>query len=114
MSERLRFLLSCFFLILLAGLLPAQSITTTPDPAIAQMVGEVSAQNLEATVRRLAAFETRHSLSTTKGDKKGIGAARNWVEVEFKKYAAASGGRLTVTQDAYVLEPDGKRINRRV
>ncbi|MBD0259886.1 MAG: M20/M25/M40 family metallo-hydrolase, partial [Cytophagales bacterium] len=106
--------LSCFFLIFSTSRLPAQSITTTPDPAIAQMVGEVSAQNLEAIVRRLSAFETRHSLSTTRGDKKGIGAARNWVEGEFKKYAAASGGRLTVTQDAYVLEPDGKRIDRRV
>jgi hypothetical protein len=114
MHKRLLTFLSCFALILTTGFLPAQRITTTPDPAIAQMVGEVSGQNLEAIVRRLSAFETRHSLSTTKADKKGIGAARNWVEGEFKKYAAASGGRLTVTQDAYVLEPDGKRINRRV
>ncbi len=92
----------------------AQPVSPAPDPAISQMVNEVSAQNLEAIVRRLAAFETRHSLSTTKGDKKGIGAARNWVEAEFRKYAAASGGRMTVTQDPYVLEPDGRRVTRRV
>jgi hypothetical protein len=36
------------------------------------------------------------------------------VEGEFKKVRRRFGGRLTVTQDAYVLEPDGKRINRRV
>jgi hypothetical protein len=56
------------------------------------MVGEVSAQNLEAIVRRLSAFETRHSLSTTKGDKKGIGAARNWVEGNLRSTPPPSGG----------------------
>jgi hypothetical protein len=92
----------------------SQNISSQPDPVIAQMVSEISAQNLEAIVRKLSSFETRHSLSTTKSDKKGIGAARNWVEAEMKKYASASKGRLTVVQDPYVLEPDGKRVNRRV
>jgi len=92
----------------------SQPISSQPDPAIQQMVSEISSQNLEAIVRKLSSFETRHSLSTTKSDKKGIGAARNWVEAEMKKYAAASKGRLTVVQDPYVLEPDGKRVNRRV
>lgn len=92
----------------------AQSPTSQPDPVIRQMVEEISAQNLEAIVRKLVSFETRHALSTTKNDKKGIGAARNWVEAEMKKYAQASNGRMTVVQDPYVLEPDGRRVNRRV
>jgi hypothetical protein len=104
--------------VILFGLLTsdimAQSLISQPDPAIRQMVDEVSAQNLEAIVRKLAGFETRHSLSTTRSDKKGIGAARNWVEAEMKKYAQASNGRMTVMQDPYVLEPDGRRVNRRV
>ncbi len=115
----IRLLTGCligFFFLLVANPVSvrAQSMTATPDPAIREMVGEVSAKNLEAIIRKLSSFETRHSLSTTKSDKKGIGAARNWVEDEFKKYAAAANGRLTVTQDPYILEPDGKRINRRV
>ncbi|MBC7919533.1 MAG: M28 family peptidase [Ferruginibacter sp.] len=78
------------------------------------MVNEITASNLEALVRKMAGYETRHSLSTTKNDRKGIGAARNWVEGELKKYAAASGGRLTVAQDPFVLPPDGRRVNRPV
>ncbi|WP_199200269.1 M20/M25/M40 family metallo-hydrolase [Adhaeribacter arboris] len=87
----------------------AQTIVR-PDAAIAQMVKEVSAQNLENTVRKLVSFETRHSLSSTTDKKRGIGAARNWVESEFQKAVAASGGRLTVTQDKYLVKADGRRI----
>jgi hypothetical protein len=105
-----------FSTLLLANLFSAfaQPVQSQPDPAIRQMVEEISARNLEIIVRKLASFETRHSLSTTKSDKKGIGAARNWVESEMKKYATASQGRLTVVQDPFVLAPDGKRVNRRV
>lgn len=90
----------------------SQSVAPQPDPAIRQMVEEISAQNLEAVVRKLASFETRHSLSTQTSKTKGIGAARNWVEDEFKKYAQASGGRLQVMQDPFINEPDGRRISR--
>jgi acetylornithine deacetylase/succinyl-diaminopimelate desuccinylase-like protein len=109
---------SRFLFISLLGCLLSLNIygqaTTSHDPAIKQMVDEISAQNLESIIRKLVSFETRHSLSSTRNDKKGIGAARNWVEAEFKKYAQASGGRLTVVQDPYILEPDGRRVNRRV
>jgi hypothetical protein len=74
------------------------------------MVQEVSARNLENTVRKLVGFETRHSLSSTTDKKRGIGAARNWVESEFQKAAAASNGRLTVMQDKYIVKADGRRI----
>lgn len=89
-------------------------INTIPDPDIKKMVTEISAANLEATVRKLASFETRHTLSTTKNTQRGIGAARNWVKGEFEKYAKTSAGRMKVELDGYVQEPDGKRINRSV
>ncbi|QHL89429.1 M20/M25/M40 family metallo-hydrolase [Nibribacter ruber] len=74
------------------------------------MTEEVSAQELERLVRGLVSFETRHSLSTVKDKKKGIGAARNWAEAELQKAAATSGGRMTVTQDKYVVKADGRRV----
>jgi hypothetical protein len=52
------------------------------DAAIAQMVGEVSATNIEANVRKLVSFRTRHSLSDTLSKTEGIGAARNWIKAE--------------------------------
>jgi hypothetical protein len=78
------------------------------------MVEEVSEKNLRDDIDKLVSFGTRHTLSDTKSKKRGIGAARNWVEDEFKKYSKASGGRLKVEQDTFTIKPDGRRINRPV
>jgi hypothetical protein len=92
----------------------AQVTKNEVDPDIKKMVEEISAQNLETIVRKLVSFETRHSLSKTRDKKVGIGAARNWVQTEFEKYAKESNGRLKVEQDAYIVEADGRRITRNV
>jgi Zn-dependent M28 family amino/carboxypeptidase len=84
--------------------------TTIDDPEIKKMVAEVKAENLEATVRKLASFGTRHTLSDTKSNTRGIGAAQRWVKSEFDKYALESGGRLTSTIDYFMIKADGKRI----
>jgi len=57
-------------------------------PALAgidAMLGEVSPERLAATVRRLAAFGTRHTLSRTDSGERGIGAARRWMRAELEK-----------------------------
>ena len=84
--------------------------TTVDDPEIKKMVAEVKAENLEATVRKLASFGTRHTLSDTKSNTRGIGAAQRWVKSEFDKYALESGGRLTSVIDFFTIKADGKRI----
>ena len=91
-----------------APLLPAA------DPTIQKLVDEVSAKNLEADVRKLVSFGTRHTLSDTQSPTRGIGAARNWVRDEFLKYSKAGGGRMTVEMDTFTIKPDGRRINKLV
>ena len=81
------------------------------DPEIKKMVDEVKAENLEATVRKLASFGTRHTLSDTKSNTRGIGAAQRWVKSEFDKYATESGGRLSSTIDYFTIKADGNRIS---
>jgi len=101
------------FLLLLAVLLFSPSLfsqTTIDDPEIKKMVTEVKSENLEATVRKLVSFGTRHTLSDTKSDTRGIGAAQHWIKSEFDKYALSSGGRLTSTIDYFMIKADGKRI----
>ncbi|WP_400191491.1 M28 family peptidase [Hymenobacter sp. B81] len=85
--------------------------TVTIDPDIQKMVAEISAERLKDDVYKMAAFGTRHTLSDTKSKKRGIGAARRWVEDEFRKYAKASGGRLKVEQDTFTVKPDGRRVD---
>ncbi len=84
--------------------------TTANDPEIKKMVAEVKAENLEANVRKLASFGTRHTLSDTKSNTRGIGAAQRWVKSEFDKYALESGGRLTSIIDYFTIKADGRRI----
>jgi hypothetical protein len=91
-----------------APLLPAA------DPKIQKLVDEISAKNLEADIRKLVSFGTRHTLSDTQSPTRGIGAARNYVRDEFLKYSKAGGGRMTVEMDTFTIKPDGRRINKPV
>ena len=67
-------------------------------PLIARGVAspEVSTARLRFDVASLVSFGTRHTLSSTDDPKRGIGAARHWVEGEFRKTGAACGGCLEI------------------
>lgn len=55
-----------------------------------------SAARIEADVRRLVGFGTRHTLSDTTSDTRGIGAARRWIFEEFQRISRDCGGCLEV------------------
>jgi hypothetical protein len=88
----------------------AQTSIVKQDQQIKTMVEEVSSQNIEAIVRKLVSFETRHSMSDTLSKTTGIGAARNWIKAELERYSLASGGRLKVEFDTFTQAADGRRI----
>ncbi len=76
------------------------------DPVEAQIaaaVAEVDPARIEATVRKLCSFGTRHVLSRTDSDTEGTGAARRWLRAEYESIAAGTDGRMTVrSQEAVV------------
>ncbi|MFG1833478.1 M20/M25/M40 family metallo-hydrolase [Micromonospora chersina] len=76
-----------------------------PDRELTAMLREIDRDRIEATVRRLAAFGTRHTLSDQNDPVRGIGAARDWIHAQLSGYAAASGGRMTVELQSYVQQP---------
>jgi hypothetical protein len=82
------------------------------DPVIEQLVTQVNSDSLKSHILKLVSFGTRHTLSTTTDKKKGIGAARNWVLSRFQEFAKQSEGRMTAKIDAWVLKPDGKRVDK--
>lgn len=69
----------------------------------------VSAQRIETDIRKLVSFGTRHTLSDTKSDTRGIGAARRWIKAEFERISQACGGCLEVYYQSDVIEGE-KRI----
>ncbi|KAL0264800.1 hypothetical protein SLS55_000753 [Diplodia seriata] len=73
------------------------------------MLEEVDPANIEATILKLVSFGTRHTLSTQNSTDRGIGAARDWIASEMRKYAATSEGRMTVEVPGYI-QPVANRI----
>ena len=57
------------------------------NPQIAAVLSEISAKNIEATIRKLVSFGTRHTLSDAQSETRGIGAARRWIQSEFERYS---------------------------
>ena len=61
-----------------------------------QLAADVSAEQIEAYIEKLVSFGTRHTLSATESDTRGIGAARRWIAEEFERISADCGGCLEV------------------
>ena len=66
------------------------------DARLHDIASAVSAERIEKDITTLVGFGTRHTLSETESDSRGIGAARRWVESEFEKISADCGGCLEV------------------
>jgi len=75
------------------------------------MLAEVSPARIEARIRKLVSFGTRHTLSDIASDTRGIGAARRWITSEMTNCARAAGGRLQVEEQSFI-EPAGNRVNQ--
>ncbi|MEV6168159.1 M20/M25/M40 family metallo-hydrolase [Streptomyces sp. NPDC051954] len=80
-----------------------------PSRELRALLKEISEARIEATVRKLVSFGTRHTLSVQDDPVRGIGAARDWIAAELRKYAASSDGRMTVELQSYIQEP-GPRV----
>ncbi len=69
---------------------------TQTDARMYDIIDAVSAERLEADIRKLAGFGTRNTLSDTVSETRGIGAARRWIKSEFEKISADCQGCLEV------------------
>jgi hypothetical protein len=88
---------------------PAPARATAPDRELRRILKEIDPVRIEAIVRRLVSFGTRHTLSSQDDPGRGIGAARDWILAELQRHAAASGGRMTVELQSFI-QPVSPRI----
>ncbi|WP_258240768.1 M28 family metallopeptidase [Pseudidiomarina homiensis] len=63
----------------------------------------VSPERIEQDITKLVSFGTRHTLSETASDTRGIGAARRWIKAEFDRISEACGGCLEVYYQSEVI-----------
>src|ERR1700761_6456079 len=66
-----------------------------------------SEAELHATIEKLVGFGTRHTMSDTTSDTRGIGAARRWVKTRFEAISRECGGCIEVVTPSQTFT--GKR-----
>src|SRR6185369_16045788 len=81
------------------------------DPAITQIIKDVSPQRVQQTDEKLVSFGTRSTLSVNNHgaatSPQGIVAARNWIKAEFEKISAECNDCLEVKTDTFIEQPKG-------
>ena len=87
----------------------AASPKYSPDRELREITKKIDPKRIEAIIRKLVSFGTRHTLSVQDDPVRGIGAARDWIFAELTRYAAASNGRMTVELQSFV-QPVSDRI----
>ncbi|MBI4819655.1 MAG: M28 family peptidase [Deltaproteobacteria bacterium] len=105
----------------LGGALLAAAVSTTASgepekpkvappgeqPVLRSIAQSVSASRIEADVRDLVAFGTRHTLSDAEGPR-GVTAATKWVKTELEAIASSCGGCLDVKELKAAIKPQDK------
>ena len=92
--------------------LPAAAATSLPavpreQPSLHALADAPSQVELRMTITRLVSFGTRHTLSDTTSDTRGIGAARRWVKSRFEAISKDCGGCIEVVTPSQTFT--GKR-----
>ncbi|MEL6614700.1 MAG: M28 family metallopeptidase [Bacteroidota bacterium] len=78
---------------LVGGPVPPEAV-----PLLYDVASGVSAERIEADIRTLAGFGTRHTLSDTVSATRGIGAARRWYRDQLEQISADCGGCLEIVE----------------
>ena len=104
MKIRLLALITLLTLISTAAFAQKNPKPNAPNKDVQKMLKEISAANIETTIRRLASFGTRNTLSSQDDPQRGIGAARDYLFGEFQKISGQCGDCLTVEKQSFVQE----------
>lgn len=101
-----------FFSLVFLSFMAAFSQT---DRRIYEIIEAISAERIEADITKLANFGTRHTLSDTVSQTRGIGAAGRWIKTEFEKTSKTCNGCLEVSyQKDLIKKGDNDRITKDV
>jgi Zn-dependent M28 family amino/carboxypeptidase len=84
----------------LPGIANAQTAAAPEQPLLHAVVGQVDPERLRADITALIGFGTRHTMSDTVSETRGIGAARRWTERQFREIGEACGDCLQIALPA--------------
>ncbi|WP_299716381.1 M28 family peptidase [uncultured Tenacibaculum sp.] len=88
---------------------------TQTDTKIYDIINNISAERIKADIKTLTDFGTRHTLSDTVSNTRGIGAARRWIKKEFETISKECNNCLDVFyQKDLVKKGTNQRITKDV
>ena len=94
-----------FLVLLIFSDLRAQNID------LYQIIEKVSSERIETDIKKLVSFGTRHSLSDTLSETRGIGAARRWIKSEFENISNSCNKCLEVYYNkSLATKEDSERV----
>jgi len=97
------------FALALTGALAATAhAADEPQAQLTAIAEAVDPQALHATIEKLITFGTRHTLSDTVSETRGIGAARRWAKARFEAISRECGGCLEIVTPSQMVT--GKRV----
>ncbi|MEM8583801.1 MAG: M28 family peptidase, partial [Bacteroidota bacterium] len=94
------------FLFIFFCLTAAVSGQATIEAELYRIAQAPSSERLAADIQTLVDFGTRHTLSDTLSDTRGIGAARRWLYAEFRRISEACSGCLEVSYQRNMVAGD--------
>jgi Zn-dependent M28 family amino/carboxypeptidase len=83
-------------LLLGGGAASAQTSAATEHPFLHELAGQVRPERMREDIEFMVGFGTRHTLSETQSETRGIGAARRWSARRFEQISADCGGCLEI------------------
>lgn len=98
-----------FLPLVLVTLASTPLVSRASDDRLYEIAESTSAARIEKDIQKLTGFGTRHTLSQTDSDSRGIGAARRWIKSEFDEISRECGGCLEVYYQSDVVSGE-KRI----
>jgi Zn-dependent M28 family amino/carboxypeptidase len=101
--------LFALLLYILAFTSQAEDLSYKDQGQLHDIQQQIDAKRIENDIRKLVNFGTRHTLSDTTSDTRGIGAARRWIKSEFDNISKACGGCLKVYFQSQTIQGE-KRI----
>jgi Zn-dependent M28 family amino/carboxypeptidase len=95
-----KYVISLTLILCPSSALAKERLVVPPNeqPILREIQQQVGAAQLKASITTLVGFGTRHTLSDTKSNTQGIGAARRWLKAEFEQISKNCGGCLEVIE----------------
>ena len=85
-------------------------LISQPDTNIYDIINAVSKERIKKDVTTLANFGTRHTLSDTTSNTRGIGAARRWIKSQFENISKNCNNCLDVFYQKNLVKKGGQRV----